>query len=243
MKKNCFLCALFFIIAVSPLAAKPKAAADYTLDDLVYADLVSSINHVSEPYLNGDYIIFTQEYTSRYVGIAFDFEKYRTIHQFQIKKIRDESLEVKDSLYFYILKLPKTVQELNYRIVVDGLWTTDPMNSSRVYNQEAGLLLSHFDATRSIPDVTELKENGMVRFVYVGKSGQRVRLGGSFTNWDSWIYEFKEVKPGVYQCDLPLPPGQYEYAYYTGVNSFPDRTNPERCYSPDGKEASLLVVR
>ena len=52
----------------------------------------------------------------------------------------------------------------------------------------------------------------------------------------------RKKEPGKYQLDLPLPPGKYEYAYYIGMKSYPDKTNPERCYTPDGKEASLLVV-
>ena len=47
---------------------------------------------------------------------------------------------------------------------------------------------------------------------------------------------------GVYQIELSLPPGTYDYAYYTGVTSFPDKTNPHRSYNPDGKVASRLVI-
>jgi hypothetical protein len=81
-----------------------------------------------------------------------------------------------------------------------------------------------------------------VKFVYRGKSGQKIRLGGNFTNWDSWIYHLTETSPGLYQVELPLPPGKYEYAFYTGITSFPDDGNPQKCYTPDGKIASLLIV-
>ncbi|HBP08724.1 MAG TPA: isoamylase, partial [Treponema sp.] len=28
----------------------------------------------------------------------------------------------------------------------------------------------------------------------------------------------------------------------TGINSFPDSGNPQKCYTPDGKTASLIVL-
>ena len=56
--------------------------------------------------------------------------------------------------------------------------------------------------------------DGTVHFVYKGKAGQHIRLGGSFTNWDSWIYELTETSPGLYELELPLPAGKYYYSYY-----------------------------
>ena len=212
------------------------------IDDADYAEIASTIQEVKAPYVKGDYIIFTQKKGPRYIGIAFDFENFRQIHQFQIKNTRDDAYEIEDSIFFYILKLPKTVQSVGYRLVVDGLWTTDPMNENVEFNTQSSVNLSQINARRNIPAVTEKLDNGKIRFIYNGKTGQQVRLGASFTNWDSWIYQLQEVSPGLYQLDLPLPPGKYEYAFYIGMKSYPDRTNPERCYTKDGKEASLLVV-
>lgn len=243
MRKNRFLLLSFICFAFMSYITAQTYQEALPIDDADYAELASTISQVRAPYLKGDYVVFTQENTARFIGIAFDFENYRTIHPFQLRNMRNELNEVDDSFYFYILKLPKTVQAVNYRIVIDGLWTTDPQNVSKVYSEEIGLTLSHLNVSRTIPLVTEKKAEGYVRFVYTGPSGQKVRLGGSFTNWDSWIYEMREVSPGIYQCDLPLPPGQYEYAYYTGIKSFPDKTNPERCYTLEGKEASLLIVQ
>ncbi|MBQ1593031.1 MAG: isoamylase, partial [Treponema sp.] len=62
-------------------------------------------------------------------------------------------------------------------------------------------------------------------------------------NWDSWIYTMRETTPGIYEFDLPLPPGTYQYAFYNGMNTLVDRTNPIRCYAPDGKEASQITIQ
>lgn len=243
MKKRKFLLFFAALIFCQTSFAATKQVIELTDEEALIADMVTRITKVGEPYLEGDYIIFTANKNARHVGIAFDFENYKTVHSFKLKKLRDFEDNLVDSFYFYIQKLPKTVQEINYRLVIDGLWTLDPQNKVSVYSQDTKLLMSHFDASREIPLVTEEIPDGIVRFVYEGKSGEEIRLGGSFTNWDSYIYWMQEVSPGLYQFDLHLPPGTYEYAFFSGIKSFPDKTNPTKCYTADGKIASLLVVK
>ncbi len=242
MKKNIFSLLLFFLF----LPALPLFAAGKTVpltdEELDYAEIVGTIQNVRSPYLKGDYVIFTAEPGSRYIGIAFDFENFGVIHSFQVKKLYNIDYNESGSIYFYILKLPKSVMSIDYRLIIDGLWTVDPLNVDTVYSIETGVVLSHFDAYREIPRVTETVDSGNVRFVYRGKPGQKVRVGGSFTNWDSWIYQMTEIEPGMYVFELLLPHGKYEYAFYTGISSFPDSGNPRKCYAPDGKTVSLLIV-
>lgn len=246
--KRMTLCCMVICLAAAqlPLWAKAKASPSKATDqtgDYEYDSIVQSIDSVGAPYLKDNYAIFTADKNARFVGIAFDFENFRVIHSFSLRTIRDTEYAAIDSFYFYVLSLPKTVQTIEYRIIVDGLWTTDPLNSNTVYNEQTGIKLSVFDASRYIPPVTEQPQKGMVHFVYRGDSGQQIRLGGSFTNWDSWIYEMVEVQPGIYQIDLPLPPGKYEYAFYSGLTTLVDKGNPDRCYTPDGRIASLLIVK
>lgn len=241
MKRNFLLFFFSFLLTGAGVFAAEKAQR-LTDEELDYAELVNTVDEVKPPYLQGDYVIFTSNSSARHIGIAFDFEGFRTIHSFKIKKFIDQEYQESGSLCFYILKLPKRILSFNYRLIVDGLWTVDPLNPSTVFNPETNLILSHFDASRNIPPVTEKGADGKIKFVYQGKSGQQIRLGGNFTNWDSWIYQMTEVSPGLYQFELPLPPGKYEYAFYAGITSFPDSGNPQKCYTPDGKTASLLIV-
>lgn len=232
---------LLALVPVSSITAEDKVPL--TDEEADYANLVTGISKVREPYIKDGYVVFTAEKDARFVGIAFDFENFKTIHPYQKHVTYTDAGKVKDSLFFYALKLTKEMQKIQYRVVIDGLWTLDPTNENKGYDRSTGLLLSIYDATREIPPATEQLKNGTVRFVYEGESGRQVRLGGSFTNWDSWIYEMKEVQPGLYQFDLSLPPGTYQYAYFSGVNTIVDETNPERCYTNDGKTASQITVR
>lgn len=242
MKKILRVIFLVSLFLPSTWLFSAESNARLTDEELDYAELVSTIQDAGSPYLKGDYAIFTSKSAARHIGIAFDFEGFKTIHSFKIKKIIDMEYNEAGSIYFYILKIPKNVLEINYRLIVDGLWTVDPLNDETVFSRETNLALSHLNASREIPKVTEKISGGKIRFIYRGKTGQKVRVGGSFTNWDSWIYQMSEVAPGIYQFEIPLPPGKYEYAFYTGINSFPDPGNPQKCYSPDGKTASMIVM-
>lgn len=236
--------AIALLLALVPvLSAKAEGRLPLTDEEADYANLVTSISKVREPYIKDGYVVFTANKDARFVGIAFDFEDFNTIHPYQKHNTYTDTGEVRNTVFFYALKLTKDMQKIKYRVVIDGLWTLDPTNENKDFDRSTGLLLSIYDATREIPPATEQLKDGTVRFVYEGESGRQVRLGGSFTNWDSWIYEMKEVQPGLYQFELSLPPGIYQYAYFSGVNTIVDTTNPERCYTKDGKTASQITVR
>lgn len=232
---------LLTFMSVSVFADIP-GSLDSNFDDIEIDNVLRSVDGVTAPFVDGDYAVFTVNPNARYVGIAFDFENFRDIHKFQHRVHYDEEYNKTTDYYVYVLKLPKSVQSIRYRLVIDGLWTTDPNNSNTVYDYNAGLVLSELDAGREIPIITEENTNGIVRFVYKGEKGQQIRLGGSFTNWDSWIYTLTEITPGLYQIDLPLPPGTYQYNYYCGITALVDTTNPTKCYTADGKVASLIIV-
>ncbi len=229
--------ALFF--AGASIFAKDEKTQPDTYD---YDITVTSIKGVGAPYISGNYIVFTAKNDCRSVGLAVDFENYKTIHQFHLHKTYDSEGEVTDSWFFYLLEKPRSTESISYRLIIDGLWTTDPSNPETAYDYKNGLLLSSFTLPPDTKIFTENTGSGLTHFVCLAKSGQTIRLGGTFTNWDSWIYEMKETREGVYEIDLPLPSGTYYYSYYTGITSFIDETNPLRGYSADGRVVSCINV-
>lgn len=213
-------------------------------------NLIAGIKEVQSPIVTEDYIIFTADKNARFTGIAFDFENYNRIHTFQRLITRDSEYEPIDSLLFYVCKIPEKARTISYRLVIDGIWTYDPINENKYYSYEAD---TYFSVVKIDNPIIERTENlmpvettpsltGHTRFVYSGKPGQKIRLGGTFTNWDSFIYEMEETSPGFYEITLALPKGKYFYAYYKGTTSFVDETNPDKAYTPDGRVASVLHV-
>lgn len=208
----------------------------YTIDTLI-----QGIKTVGEPYISNGYIVFTAEDTSRHVGIAFDFENYKTIHSFERLIAYTVDNEERSSILFYLLPLPENSSKVNYKMIFDGLWTTDPQNPEKEYNKTARTWTSSV----SYPDTTQLKtltNSNTTTFVYQGEPGQKIRLSGNFTNWDSFIYYLQETKVGYYELELPLPPGTYYYTFYNGLDVILDKNNPEKVYTPEGRIACVLTV-
>lgn len=213
-------------------------------------NLIAGIKTVQSPVVTEDYIIFTADKNARFTGIAFDFENYTKIHTFQRLITRDSEFEPVDSVLFYICKIPEKITDISYRMIIDGIWTYDPVNENKYYSYEADTYFSVVKIENQKKEKTEKVYSletapsltGHTRFVYNGKPGEKIRLGGTFTNWDSFIYELEETSPGFYEITLALPKGSYFYAYYKGTTAFVDETNPDKAYTPDGRIASVLHV-
>lgn len=239
------------LLCLLTLCALPVFAAGQDMggDGRAYDGVILEIRGVGAPYEVDGAIVFTADASARFCGIAFDFEGYRTIHPFRKRTTHDVDGNVTGSLLFYILERPPQVQSLSYRLIIDGLWTTDPNNPDRRYDESTGILLSRVAFRETLLPATTVasqsatgQTGGTVRFVYQGASGQQVRLAGTFTNWDPWIYTLKETSRGFYELSLPLPAGTYYYNFYIGMNAFADPTNPSRVYSADGRSASVISV-
>lgn len=238
MKKSVFL--FTFLIIFSFAYAETYS---YEIDSYERNSLITTIKSVSEPYIDRDYIIFTAQKNARYIGISFGFEEFKTVHKFQRKIITDEDGKGIDSILFFIMPIPRDMKELTYRVVIDGQWTTDPQNNNKRYDFSTGMMLSVFEITRPTPLKTDKIPDGLVRFVFEDEPGCKIRIAGSFNNWDPFMYILKEVKPGIYQIDLPLPNGTYYYAFYKGAETFSDKTNPDKVFRNDGSIASIITIK
>ncbi len=243
MKKKIFFF-LLFVISFNVFAAdksiKPTTQKD--IADYALSKIIDDIEQPCAPYVRDGYLIFTADKSARFVGIAFDYENFRIIHPFKrLSHYETDDGKPVDSVLFYITAYPKNLEKVSYKLVIDGLWTTDPLNKERYFDKSTNSMLSIIEVEKLAP-VTEKQDNGYVRFVYYGESGQKIRLGGTFNNWDSYMYELAEVSPGIYEIDLPLPPGTYYYNFYNGINALIDVKNSDRVYTVDGRVASLLKV-
>ncbi len=230
---------LFLVAGIQNGFAKEKEVIyqPYELDKLIH-----EIDEPCAPIVTEDYIIFTADTNHRNVGIAFDFENYQVIHPFQILMRLDEDGNKTPVHMFYCYERKHKIQTIKYRIIMDGLWTTDPLNPDKVYDDSVNLYFSRIDNLGTIYEYTEQTKNDSVRFIYKGEPGLKLHLAGTFSNWDPWIYSLKETSPGFYELSLPLPTGKYYYNYYIGLTPVLDNTNPNKAYTLDGRSASVIVV-
>ncbi|MCQ2572332.1 MAG: isoamylase [Treponema sp.] len=228
---------LFFIGASSCFASEAIQTDTY-----FYDKIIREIEKPQAPVVTDDFIVFTADAANRFVGIAFDFENYQTIHPFQILHTYGIDGEETNTVLFYCYKRTHKVSSIQYRLVMDGLWTTDPCNPEKIYDENINLYFSKISNLGEIEIITKQTENNSAHFIYKGESGLDLKLAGNFTNWDPWIYTMCETKPGLYELDLPLPEGKYYYSYFVGLVPVLDNTNPAKVYTDDGRTANVLIV-
>jgi hypothetical protein len=146
-------------------------------------------------------------------------------------------------IQFHVYRLPNHLRELEYRLVVNGLWTIDPANPESRRDPLSGLTMSVLSLPprpRNHNPLNGLPEG--LNFSFRGPPGETVTVAGSFNGWDPFMYELREGPAGVYSLTIPLPPGTYQYMFFHRGERFVDPHNPRRSYTRDGSAASEIVV-
>jgi len=207
-----------------------------------------------EPHLYEGGVVFTAPSSYRRVGISFAHENYARVHWFQrlllprdaaeftrrgrIQKNVEQTLD--SGIMFHVQPIPGNLKNLDYRMVIDGLWTADPMNPLTVSGPsgivESRILLPERPITEQAP------APGTFRFFYRAPPGEIINVGGSFNNWDPFMHQLRETSPGLYTLTLHLPPGTFQYVFFRRGEMIPDPENHRRLYSRDGRSVSEAVV-
>jgi hypothetical protein len=220
-----------------------------------FINYLMEIERPGPPNLYEDGVLFTAPASYRTVGIAFAHEGFARVYWFQkLMFSKDQGppttgkappVQYEDSgILFYVYTPPRDLKELEYRLIIDGLWVKDPLNPRFRRDEKSGIVLSvtvlpERDAFSGDPG----ERPGMLRFNCDAPSGETVTVAGSFNGWDPFMYELRETAPGRYALSLPLPPGTYQYVFYHRGQRFPDPANQSRVYTREGETASEAVVR
>ena len=241
---------IYISLALTFLILFPSLASG--IESVKYSSLVAQISRASAPVIvDGRYVIFTASGNARHTAISFEYENYTKSYSFQRLVRKDENNKPRVDangktdmgVLFYIAEIPSALHEIRYRMVIDGLWTTDPLNAQTEYDYNDGMMVSTLPVDYYEVFQTANVNQGQVRFTYEGTPGSMIELAGSFNNWDPFMYEMTETSPGKYELLLPLPAGTWYYAYYEGTTQLKDNTNSERVYTKDGRVASAVTVK
>lgn len=228
---------LAFVAAILTLAPFGASALDNDFFP-VYMKILSEEGS-APPEMVGSHLIFAYSpgEPTRFVAAAFAHEDYAVLHYYK-----------RNPQGVFVLDLPTAglPHTLHYRVIRDGLWTSDPTNPKSMVDG-AGNRISTFDlptdsfVDRSSPVVAS---GGETTFRYKTALGRRVYLAGSFNNYNPFMYPMNPV-PGVdgeFSLQLRLPPGDYRYYFVVdGVRRL-DPENRERAIDPEGNEYSLVTV-
>jgi hypothetical protein len=245
---------LTFVILLIFIIGKVSALDTQSYD---YIDKLLSLSTAAAPEFYEDAVIFTVPASYGKTGIAFAHENFKIIHQFKKllfpiedappakPKSKTPPERVQESgLLFFTYEIPDGKSVLEYRLVVNGLWTIDPYNS----NSRLDLITGKSTSILEVPTLHRIvRHNGTVvgnaKFHFRADSGEHITVAGDFNNWDPFMYELEERLPGQYGLELPLPAGTYRYVFFLRGERRLDPYNEKKAYYSDGREASELVVK
>ena len=107
-----------------------------------FIDYLRAISAPGKPEIYEDSVIFTASSSYQRVGISFAHEAYAKVHWFKRLMIPADMAELtaahknrkdiepnKDSgIMFYAESIPDGMKNMDYRLIIDGLWMADPLN-------------------------------------------------------------------------------------------------------------------
>jgi hypothetical protein len=222
-----------------------------------FIDHLLSLPSPQPPEIYEDGVLFTASSSYRKVGIAFSHEGFSRIYWFQKlltaedpggeppARGNQQTPSYRDSgILFYVFTIPEELTEVEYRLVIDGLWTFDPLNPRSRTDPASGQLRSFIPFPKINRPFSPIDNPpGCLNFSYTAPPGETVTVAGNFNGWDPFMYELREKSPGVYSLILPLPPGVYQYAFFHRGQRVPDPHNTNRVYTREGHIASEAAVR
>lgn len=217
-------------------------AVSLPAQDLGTALDVGAMARASAPSVRGDFLILSYDFGPgshegriHTVAAAFAHEEFSTLHPFA----RNDQ-----NVYVLLYPLSRDLGEVRYRLVVDGIWTTDPQNPDTVEDRW-GVRLSRTVVRRPVRPPTEtpvLHPDGTVEFVLTASPGSHVTVAGSFNGWDPFMTPLREIAPGRFSRRLRLGMGEHLYYYVVDGLRLPDPDNSERRWHTSGRIVSVVSL-
>jgi hypothetical protein len=199
---------------------------------------IQTTRTMQAPRLVGDTLILTywSRQPARFVGARFHHEQGAPLHVYSVNE---------HGVFVLDYPLPVGLARLSYRIVVDGLWMSDPSNPLREFDErgdEVSVYEVETEPQRSI--VNPAIAAGRATFRYRGTPGARVSLVGDFNGWDPFApgYLMAEIKPGEFALTIEARSGRHYYAYFAEGRKMLDEWNSETGIDPDGRRVNSFII-
>lgn len=269
--KNTF--AVIFLCAFCAAHGVPKAFA-LDIQSIEFIEYLLDIKEPRAPEVFDDAVIFTAPSFYKRVGVAFSNEHFAKVHWFKKlmvpiddtatfdpnSKIPPEMLRDSGILFYAYTpesSIENSLKSIEYRLVIDGLWSADPLNREKKADRVTGLELSIAPAPPSAPLKTQVKNvapqiansNASLQnlktlsLVFRAEHGESITVAGDFNDWDPFMYQLKETSYGVYTISIPLPEGTWRYVFFHRGRRVLDPSNLDRIYSKNGMSANVITIK
>jgi hypothetical protein len=226
------------------------------LESYEFIDHLLSLPGPCAPQIFDDAVIFTASSAYSRVGIAFAHEGFSKVHWLQKLLVQKDPAEIAanarnknfdpymdSGILFHVEVIPDGMRNMDYRMIIDGLWTVDPLNPNAAAGS-GGLYHSRVSVpARPRPHSTPDSPPGQLLFYFTAPPGEVITVAGTFNNWDPFMYEMRETSEGLYTLTLPLPPGLYQYIFFYRGERYLDPHNAAMVFSREGKAVSQAQVR
>ena len=168
------------------------------------------------------------------LSAAFAHENYSRLHTYERNA---------QGVFFLAFPLPENLDKLDYRIVVDGIWTTDPL--AQQHKDHNGIMVSTLFLTSlpsGISPGARKLENRTIQFVFQGQPGSLVSLVGNFNKWDPYLTPMNEslIQPGLFTARLEIVDTPIYYRYVVDGLNTPDPANPHQVVNGWGEIVSVI---
>jgi len=223
---------LFLILFVF-LTGLPLHSLDSHLMDV----RIKGIDRAGPPEYLEQQVLLSYESNKpvRLVGARFAHEDYRIFHIY----FRNEH-----DVFLLLLDIPEEVETLHYRIVVDGLWTSDPFNPHQQEDtfDRSFSVFSLQDRPPRTPISPEIDREGKVIFFFQSLPGRAVSVAGDFNNWDPFWHRLQETQPGEYHLSVQMPPGRHFYYFIVNGDRVLDPINQDSARDYEGYRVSTFFL-
>lgn len=217
---------------------QPKAAG-CVIESLPLHMVLASMKKAEAPRVIGGELVLSASGPYRSVAAAFAHEGFAILHPYERNR---------QGVFVLAYPVPlKRSDNLEYRVVIDGVWTVDPMAAETRFDLDSGVELS----VARVPYLSDLhlgvykilgEDGKTARFIFRGGKGESVTVCGDFDNWDPFILEMTETSPGVYELAMPLVPGTHYYNFIYRGQALTDPLNPDKAARRERGEVSVLTV-
>lgn len=229
---------VFILTALLVLIIGNIGAVD--TQSLQFIDHIRAISAPRAPEIINGGVLFTASSAFNRVGISFAHEGYSRVHWMQ--RMINPATGADSGIMFHVEPIPANIRNMDYRMIIGGLWTTNPLNP-RTVTGPSGVMESRVPLpARPITD-PENTPPGMFRFSFWAPPGEIVTVGGCFNGWDPFMFQLREESPGFYTLLLPLPPGSFQYVFFHRGEWVTDPKNPILRFGRDGRSVSEGFVR
>ena len=147
-------------------------------------------------------------------------------------------------VWFMVVNPPKGKKTIEYRFVVDGYWTTNPLGENH-FRQEYGSMVSYVRyklKPKQKRARSKVVDNNKIRFAIYMPQAKRITVAGTFNNWNMWQDFLRKSSNGLWVLEKDLPPGEYLYRFYVDDHWRLDLYNPDTRLDHTGQMSSRLVI-